>query len=462
MATRKSARTGPPSEQTSSTAKPQETEKKPSVAAQAAAQIQKAGKGKKAAKATKTANGKSKPTHAKSVSLAAIKAISRHSEKQYKTKQQPMGAIRSPLPAVTSGSLALNNLIGGNPAPDGTGPICAGYPRRHITEIYGPESSGKTTLALEAIASVQKAGGIAMFLDFEHALHHGYAQQIGVDFDPEKLLLYQPNSMEEGLDMAKIGIRLGVDLIVVDSIAAMVPIADMEKNFSESDQIGSRARKLASALPKVVKFLHEPSKFNPEGTALIFINQTRANIGGGTNSGPSTSGGNALKFFAYVRLMVNRIGSEFIEKVDSLTRKKIRIPYGNKTLVKVVKSKVDAKQGQKAEIFIRYGQGIDDYYSAINTGVAHKVIKKEGAYYQYGSHRVQGREKFRNLLMENEALFNEIEEAILKSIRAQTQDIEIDEEEEDLDALLASTVGDGNDDDDSTEAEDIILDEAEL
>src|SRR5690606_18559541 len=238
-------------------------EPKVSVASVAASQIKKAAK-KTGTKKTKAAKAKvhikQTATHAADVSKMAIAAIGKYTEKEYKDKQEPLGARRGPMDIVSSGSLALDDLIGGNLSPDGTGPICAGYPRRYITEIYGAEASGKTTLALEAIARVQKEGGIAMFLDFEHALHHGYAQKLGVSFDKEKLLLYTPSSMEQGLDMLKLGAKVGVDLIVVDSVAAMVPLAEAAKNFSDAAQVGIRARKLADALPKIVRILHEPSK----------------------------------------------------------------------------------------------------------------------------------------------------------------------------------------------------------
>lgn len=466
------ARTGPAPTKTKSTlpeAKPAPAAVAPktdapetpkvSVAAAAASQIKKATK--KTGTKPKTAAVKAKvaikqtATHASDVSKMAIAAIGKYTEKEYKDKQEPLGARRGPMDIVSSGSLALDDLIGGNLSPDGTGPICSGYPRRYITEIYGAEASGKTTLALEAIARVQKEGGIAMFLDFEHALHHGYAQKLGVSFDKEKLLLYTPSSMEQGLDMLKLGAKVGVDLIVVDSVAAMVPMAEMEKKFSDAAQVGIRARKLADALPKIVRILHEPSKKNPRGTAVIFINQTRANIGGGPMAAKSTtSGGYALKFFAYVRLEATRIGSEYVEKMDNLTKKKRRMPYGNKTQVKVIKSKADAKQGHTAEIFIRYGQGIDDYYSIISTGVAHGVIKKAGAYYDYGTHHISGREKFRSLLMQDEKLFDEVQAAVLAAIRAQAEDLDLSEEDEDnLDGLLNETFGDGDSDDSSSSSE---------
>jgi recombination protein RecA len=477
------ARTGPtsapqdetPQEETAVEETPQEenlsAENLSAAIAKATAQIKKATKkvpsktqGKTSAVKVVKATPVVKSTHAANVSKMAIAAIGKHTLTKYKQRQEPIGARRGPMDVVSSGSLALDELLGGNPCPDGSGPICAGYPRRYITEIYGAEASGKTTLALEAIVACQREGGIAMFLDFEHALHHGYAQNLGVSFDKEKLLLYTPTSMEEGLDIMKLGIRVGVDLIVVDSVAAMVPMLERDKDFSDAAQVGIRARKLADALPKLVALLAGASKLNPRGAALIFINQTRANIGGGPQASKSTTaGGFALKFFAYVRLCATRVGSEFRERVDPLTQKKVKQPYGNKTQVKVVKSKADAKQGHAAEIFIRYGQGIDDYYSIISTGVAHGVIKKGGAFYEFGTHRTQGREQFRTLLKENSKFFEAVQSAVLRAVRAQAEDAPLEESDEDkIDSILTETLGDGDDESFTTLSEDeVSLDEEE-
>lgn len=392
---------------------------------------------------------------------AAMGAISKMTKKE--GEQLPLGFRSAPFDVVPTGSVALDNLIGGNLAPDKSGPICPGYPRKHLTEIYGPEASGKTTLALEAIAEVQKRGGVAMFLDFENALHHGYAQTIGVNFDPENMMLYQPDNMEQGLDMVAIGIKAGVDIIVVDSVAAMVTKTEMAKNFADVAKIGSRAAKLSEALPKIVKFLKQPPATNPEGTALVFINQTRAKIGGMT-PGDDTSGGKALKFFAYLRLQANKIQSEYLEKVNPITRKKERIPFGNKTKVKVVKSKVDAKQGASAEIFIRYGQGLDDYYTTIESAVAHGLVRKSGAFFEYGDTRLQGREKFRSWLQSSDAKFAKLQSELLVAIRSQLSstaldDSEGDEEQNDIDALLVAATGDGDEVDHDEDVGDIVVDE---
>lgn len=381
------------------------------------------------------------------------------------SKQRPLGVRNSPYEVVSSGSTVLNTLIGGNPAPDKTGPICFGYPRQHYSEIFGPEGSGKTTLALEAIAELQAEDPDAtvMYLDFEHALHHGYAQAVGVRFNPPNFMLYQPDNMEEGLDMMAIGIKAGVDIIVVDSVAAMVTKAEMEKNFKDVAKIGTRAAKFSEALPKIVKFLKHPPARRPQGTALILINQTRADIGG-KGTGDSTAGGKALKFYAYLRLDVRRIGSEYIEKTNPLSGKKERVPYGNKIKAKIVKSKVDAKQGHTTEFFIRYGRGIDEVYSIIECAVDHKLVKKSGSFYEYGDVRVQGRERFRSYLVKNEEVFAKLKDLVLKAILAYTVSAEevaggddLSDDIELSDQLVSSINGDDDDVDDDLEDEVTIV-----
>ena len=171
------------------------------------------------------------------------------------TNQKPVQASNSTMANVSTGSVIVDYLIGGSPAMDGKGPVCPGFPRRKITEVYGAESSGKTTLCLQSIADIQRRGGTAMFLDFEHALHAGYAQQLGVSFDPNKLGFYQPDTMEEGFKMMLIGIMSGVDLIVVDSVAAMVPAAELDKDPGEIAKVGGVAKPMSENLPKFALWL---------------------------------------------------------------------------------------------------------------------------------------------------------------------------------------------------------------
>ena len=344
-------------------------------------------------------------------------------------KQKPLQPSYSTLPHLPSGSTIVNLLIGGGPAVDGNGCVCPGYPRRRITEIYGHESSGKTTLALAAIVDCQQRDGIAMFLDFEHSLHHGYAKTIGVDFSPEKLLYYQPDTFEEGIRMLYLGIRAGVDLIVVDSVAAMVPAAELTKDIGDNARIGALAKAMSELLPKMVIWLSNfnsateaKEKGTPQlpGTAVILINQTRAIISsggwGGGGEKENTSGGKALKFYMYVRLSIQRIKSEFVKKKDPYTGKDVSIPIGNLVQVKVVKDKCDGKQGHKAEIFIRYGYGLDDILSLIEAGITRKIIDKNGATLSFEGENYRGRESLRQMLLVNPNKAETIKAKVYESI----------------------------------------------
>ncbi len=341
------------------------------------------------------------------------------------TGEKSIDEHKGPIPAASSGSTCIDDLIGGSLAADKSGPKCPGYPRRHITEIFGAESSGKTTAALQAIAEVQRQGGTAMFLDYEHALDHQYARRIGVNFDEDKLVLYQPDTMEKGWQMIHIGIAGGVDLIVVDSVAAMVPDNELnKKKAGEAPKIGAVAASMASNLPKVCNWLSTPKYTrNPQGTALIFLNQIRAAIstggGGGQGTNENTAGGYALKFFSYLRVKFTRIRTERLpgKKKDPLTGREVTLPYGNLTQVKLVKSKVDGKQGFTTEIFIRFNHGIDDHYSLIEAGVATKVVTKSGAFYEYSGQRYQGRDKLRRYLMDNPKAFSELRIKVLSRVR---------------------------------------------
>lgn len=414
---------------------------------------------KKAAKVRSQSGGEVDATKSMKNAEIAIKAIEKL------TGQKPIGLNQHPLPCVSSGSMTIDHVIGGVLAPDKSGPLCPGYPRGRITELYGPEASGKTTLALEAIVEVQRRGGSAMFLDFEHALSHKYARDLGVNFDTRRLINYQPENMEQGLEMLRLGLLTGVDLIVVDSVAAMVPKAEMEKSFEDPSKIGVLALKLAQALPKIVRLL-KPTEKNPLGTALVLINQTRASIsttGYGGGGGDSTAGGKALKFYAYLRLQTTCIRSERIKFKDPVSKKEKNAPFGSHTQVKVVKSKVDAKQGQTADIFIRYGQGIDDLYTLIESGAAHRVIKKTGAFFEYDGQKYQGREKLRTFLMSDKGALETLQAAVLKAIRMQAEaDPEAEAElaigdDAEIDALIASSMGSDDDDYNVSEPEDVEI-----
>jgi recombination protein RecA len=389
---------------------------------------------------------------------------------------KPLDTAPSTMAHVPSGTIVVDNLIGGSKAQDGKGQVCPGYPRRKITEIYGPESSGKTTLALAAVANVQRAGGTVLYLDFEHALHHGYAKQIGVKFD-KSFMLVAPDTMEDGFKAMYVGLLTGVDLIVVDSVAAMVPKAEFEKKIDDAAKVGAVAKKMAETLPKfalwLMKFPAEgtgeakkPRKDHP-GTAIILLNQERASIntGGQSHGGPetNTSGGKALKYFAYVRLRLSRISSETIERKDPLTGKKKKFPYGNLTNVRMIKSKADAKQGHSANIFIRYGFGVDDAYSIIESGIVHGVIVREGAYYSYEGQRIQSRDKFRQYLIANPKVYEEIKNKVIQAILDAAPQVVADEELTDEDAIQAEIEAEFGDDESEAggEAAEVTLDESE-
>jgi len=388
------------------------------------------------------------------------------------TKQQPLQPSAKTLGHVSTGSFPVDMLIGGSPTKDGKGLVCPGLPRRRIIEIYGPESSGKTTLLISAMVEAQKAGGAALFIDFEHSLDHSYAKALGLSYDEDKLLVYQPDNMEEGWKMMFIGIAAGFDIIGVDSVAAMVPKSEMEKGFDAEAKIGALARQFSKELPKFVTWLQkyprltdnkEKTDPNHPGTALVFINQTRAliNTGGGKSYGEAenTSGGKAIKFYAYLRLRTARIKSEVVERKDPMSGKKRRFPYGNVTDVKVVKSKVDAKQGHSTQMFIRYGVGIDDYYSIIETGVVQGLIKRSGAYYTLLDKKFQGRDKFRQFLIENPKVFEALRTKLAVAVNASA--VEAGSELTEEDELLEGFDLEGDDEADiESEVEEALTEES--
>lgn len=391
-------------------------------------------KSKKAASAQQSANA---------VLMAKIRGAI-----QKTTQSKPLQPGATAYAYVPTGSFNVDMLIGGTPLKDnGKVLICPGFPRRRITEVYGAESSGKTTLALSAIAQAQKAGGMALLIDFEHSIDLVYAQKLGVSLDDDKLQVYQPDTMEDGLKMLYIGIVGGVDIIVVDSVAAMVPKAEFDKNFDQSAKIGALAAKFSTELPKFVSWLHKHPADKPghPGTALVLINQTRALINtsnpyGGAGDSENTSGGKALKFYAYERLRLARIKSEFVERKDKMSGKVRRFPYGNVTDVKVVKSKIDAKQGHSTQIFIRFGTGIDDYLSVIETGVVQRLIKRDGKFYTFSGERFQGKDRLRSYLIANPEIYEQVRSKLVEAVNSSAVVDELGEDDElieglDLDAV---------------------------
>jgi len=287
------------------------------------------------------------------------------------------------VPAISTGSLALDKALG-----------IGGYARGRIIEIYGPESSGKTTLTLHAIAEVQKTGGVAAFIDAEHALDPVYAEALGVDLDA--LLLSQPDNGEQALEIADILTKSGgVDLIVIDSVAALTPKAEIEGDMGDS-HMGLQARLMSQALRKLT------GSISKSKSTVIFINQIRMKIGVMFGNPETTTGGNALKFYASQRLDVRRVGS--IKKGDQI--------LGNETKVKVVKNKV-APPFKEAKFTIMYGEGISKIGELVDLGVEYDIIQKSGAWYAYNNEKIgQGRDKAMQFLKGNPETAEEIEKLI--------------------------------------------------
>jgi recombination protein RecA len=289
------------------------------------------------------------------------------------------GALKG-ISVISTGSISLDNALG-----------VGGVPRSRVVEIYGPEASGKTSLTLHIIAEAQKTGGVAAFLDAEHALDPQYAQKLGVNLDD--LLLSQPDTGEQTLEIAEVLIRSGaVDVIVIDSVAALVPKAELDGDMGDS-HMGLQARLMSQAMRKLAGVV------NKSKTCLIFINQIRMKIGVMFGSPETTTGGNALKFYSSVRLDIRRIGA--LKDGDSI--------IGNRTRVKVVKNKV-APPFRDCEFDIIYGHGISKVGDLLDLAVIHELIAKSGTWFSYNETRIgQGRANSRTFLLENPVMCDEIE-----------------------------------------------------
>jgi recombination protein RecA len=300
--------------------------------------------------------------------LKAVDALLQGIEKQFgKGAMMRLGDRKvERVPCIPTGSPSLDEALG-----------CGGYPKGRVVEVYGPESSGKTTLTLHAIAQCQAIGGVAAFIDAEHALDVHYAKNLGVN--TKELLVSQPDSGEQALDIAEILVKSGaIDLVVVDSVAALVPQAELEGDMGAT-HVGLQARLMSQALRKLAGAAHRT------GTTIIFINQLRMKIGVMFGSPETTTGGHALKYYASVRLDIRRIGA--IKQGEEV--------LGNRTRIKVVKNKL-APPFRKVELDIRYGKGIDAVGDLLDRAVESGVIEKSGAYYRFkGKNIAQGRENAR-------------------------------------------------------------------
>ncbi|HPE54754.1 MAG TPA: recombinase RecA [Bacteroidales bacterium] len=291
------------------------------------------------------------------------------------------------IPAISTGSIGLDAALG-----------IGGLPKGRVVEIYGPEASGKTTLAIHAIAEAQKQGGIAAFIDAEHAFDRFYAQKLGVDI--ENLLISQPDNGEQALEIADNLIRSGaIDIIVIDSVAALTPKSEIEGEMGDS-KMGLQARLMSQALRKLT------STISKTGACCIFINQLREKIGVMFGNPETTTGGNALKFYASVRLDIRRISQ--IKDGDNVV--------GNRVRVKVVKNKV-APPFRQAEFDIIYGEGFSKAGEIIDIGVENGIVKKSGSWYSYGDTKLgQGRDAVKSLILDNPELSDELEQLVRQSL----------------------------------------------
>jgi recombination protein RecA len=331
-----------------------------------------------------------KATEEKDKSRAVDMAMSQIEKQFGKGSIMRLGAeaLTADIPVIPTGSLSLDIATG-----------IGGIPRGRVTEIFGPEASGKTTLALHSIAEAQKLGGLAAFIDAEHALDVVYANKLGVNCDD--LLVSQPDNGEQALEIAEILVRSGaMDIVVVDSVAALVPRAEIEGEMGDA-HMGLQARLMSQALRKLTGTISKTH------TSLIFINQIRQKIGVMFGNPETTTGGNALKFYASLRLDIRRIGA--LKDGQEIV--------GSRTRVKVVKNKI-APPFKEAEFDILFGEGISREGDVVDLGVAHDIVEKSGTWYSYGGNRIgQGRDNARNYLKEHPEILHEVETKIKEVYR---------------------------------------------
>jgi recombination protein RecA len=344
-------------------------------------------------------------------------------------------SYKTSLPHVPTGSFVIDYLIGGEPNVNGV-PPCPGLPRGKVTQVWGAESSGKSTLAQTAAATVCKAGGTCLYVDFENAIVPDYAAALGVPIDdPSRFQLVQPTSLEDGLKLIKIYTLAGVDLIIIDSVGAAVPSAVVERSVKDMDdpvQVGFAARMWSNFLPAI------RSDLIKHNTALMGISQTRAKIGGGgAGYGPQTEaqGGNAWKYFADLRISLRRVEQEKAKTMNHLTHKVEERITGGKFEGKVEKSKVSKSQGRKENFYITWGLGIDDLRSLVEIAVSHNIVKKSGGWYMYGDTlKFQGSDQLVKKFRSDASLFNDLVSKVRPLLAATMEAVADDAELPDFDS----------------------------
>jgi recombination protein RecA len=329
------------------------------------------------------------------------------------------------LPVVSTGSIVVNHLIGGEKIEGSDLMVCPGIPRSRLTEIFGGEGSGKTTLATSTAVEVQKAGGCVGYLDYENAYSDGYAQKIGLVYDRDYLQIFTPSCLEDGLNIILAWIKNNVDLIIVDSVSAMVPRIIIE---GAQMQIGLQARILSQYMGVMTSALRNSR------SAVIFLNQMRSRIKKNKfDFGPDedTSGGKSIKFYASLRLKLDRRKMEHILIPDPLTGKEMKKTLGVYTRVTAIKNKLSSHQGDSGEIFIRYGRGVDNIRTMVDIGIERDVIHKGGAWFSYESSqdstksfKVQGKEAISKIFAEDLKLFSFVQNDVLAEIDRQNRCVE--------------------------------------
>jgi len=373
--------------------------------------------------------------------LSKSKALveSRKTLKKMKDINQGNKKVFSPnkqFPHISTGSIMINHLIGGSMVKELGVPVCPGAPRGRLMEVYGPESSGKTTLAISIAAQAQKLGGTAAVLDYENALHDGYAQKLGLLYDDDLLDIWVPETMEEGFRMLEVYIKNNVDIVIVDSVSAMVPQKALEGDIAADEMPGIRARKMSQFLSKMVGFLRHSK------TCVIFVNQVRTVIKiSKYATGPNevTSGGNSIKFYSTIRMKLRKVKEEKLKITDPLTGGQKEKPIGVYTKVTCIKNKLDSKQGDSGEIFIRFGKGIDNIRTILDIAIIRKVIKKSGSWFAFDvdddqlSFKVHGKEKVQVLFHENPNVYDAVKTAVLDKINT----------ESDIDEMGANEIDEG-------------------